>query len=365
MSEEPRAGKISVIMDMTLFQNEFSPFLKATVHDHIQVFTKTTQDAFLGEAVEHISMLVGGGKRLRPYLSSIGYVAGGGQDRALMMRFGVALELFHVFCLIHDDIIDKAATRRNVATIEAFVQDHLRAQARRGDLSHLAKSHAILLGDLVFSWASRHMCATALLSPLPQTVLDEYYGMVDEVVAGQMIDVDTMTRDEHDEGLLERKMYLKTAGYSFVRPLCLGLRLSGNATEKSLAEMTAIGTPMGLAFQLQDDVFDITSSVDVLGKPILSDIRDGQQTFLTAFVAQHGTPQEKLLLERVMHGFGSDEDIRALRETLVTNGAVARAQFRMNELWESARDAINHATFPHEIQEALHTLVVGLQSRVL
>jgi len=67
----------------------------------------------------------------------------------------------------------------------------------------------------------------------------------------------------------------------------------------------------------------------------------------------------------VMHGFGSDEDIRALRETLVTNGAVARAQFRMNELWESARDAINHATFPHEIQEALHTLVVGLQSRVL
>lgn len=351
-------------MEMIMFRNEFAPFLDAAVHEHIQEFTQTTQDAFLKDAVEHIGALIGGGKRLRPYLACLGYEAGGGSDRALVMQFGVALELFHVFCLIHDDIIDKAATRRNVATLEAFVQDRLRAQARRGDLSYLAKSHAILLGDLVFSWASRHMCAAALLSPFPQAVLDEYHGMVDEVVAGQMIDVDTMTRDEHDEELLERKMYLKTAGYSFVRPLRLGLRLSGNATEALLAEMTVIGTPMGLAFQLQDDVFDIMSSVDVLGKPILSDIRDGQQTFLTAFVTQNGTAQEKLLLERVMRGSGSDEDIRTLREILITNGAVARAQCRTNELWESTRHAIDRATLPHEIHKALHALVVTLQSRV-
>jgi len=351
-------------MDMNVFRNEFAPFLKATVQSHVQEFTKTTKDPFLGDAVGHISALVEGGKRLRPYLSSIGYTAGGGHDRGLMMQFGVALELFHVFCLIHDDIIDRATTRHNVATIEAFIQNRLSAQNRRGDLNHLAASHALLLGDLVFSWASQHVFAAALLSPLPQTVLDEYHGMVDEVVAGQMIDVDTMTRDEHDEELLERKMYLKTAGYSFVRPLRLGLRLSGNVTEKSLAEMTAIGTPMGLAFQLQDDVFDITSSVDVLGKPVLSDIRDGQQTFLTAYVARNGTPQEKLLLERVMHGSGTDEDIRALREILIANGAVTRAQSRLTELWESTQRAINHAAFPKEIQEALHALVAVLQARV-
>lgn len=353
-----------LIMDITTFQKTFAPVLHTTVHQHIQEFTKTTQDHFLGEAIKHIQALTEGGKRLRPYLSSIGYAAGKGNDSATIMQLGIALELFHVFCLIHDDIIDKAPTRRNVATVEAFVHNNLRKHHRRGDLNHLAKSHAILLGDLVFSWASQHACTAALSSPRPQGVLDDYHHMIREVVAGQMIDVDTMTRDEHNETLLEQKMYLKTAGYSFVCPLRLGLQLSGNATEQSLASMTAIGTPLGLAFQLQDDVFDITSSEDVLGKPIMSDIRDGQQTFLTAFVAHHGTTQEKLLLEHVMQGAGTDAEIRALREIFRENGAAAHAQIRMDALWQDAEREIDHAIIPAQIQDALHALVAALRSRV-
>lgn len=359
-----QADTLIRIMELSAFRKAFDPGLEGAAREHIHEFTEKAQDPLLAQAVTHLSALVHGGKRLRPYLASLGYAAGGGRDETALFQLGTALELFHVFCLIHDDIIDKATTRRNVPTIEAFVAAQLVTQQRRGDGAHLAKSHAILLGDLVFSWASRYASTAALLSPLPRCVLDEYHGMVDEVVVGQMIDVDTMTRDEHDERLLERKMYLKTAGYSFVRPLRLGLCLSGAATDALLADMTAIGTPIGIAFQLQDDVLDITSDADTLGKPVLSDIRDGQQTILTAFVAQHGTMEEQRLLTRVMQGNGTDDDVLALRDVMANNGALAHAETRITTLWEEGRNAINEAQVPAALRETLRTLITTLQSRV-
>lgn len=352
------------IMEFSEFRKSFDPFFEQIVQGHIEDFVHKAQDNFLGEAMMHMNALAHGGKRLRPYVASIGYAAGGGQHAALPTQLGAALELFHVFCLIHDDIIDKATTRRTVPTIEAFLADRLAAQGRRGDVAHLAKSHAILFGDLVFSWATHHANIAALSSPSPQSVMEEYHAMVDEVVVGQMIDVDTMTRDEHDAQLLERKMYLKTAGYSFVRPLRLGLHLSGAATDVLLADMTAIGTPIGIAFQLQDDILDITSTAEILGKPTLSDIRDGQQTILTAFVAQHGTPHEHMILTNVMHGKGSDEDVHALQDIILKNGAVTHAKTRVRALWQEAQDAIHAADISETLRETLYALVAKLQSRV-
>lgn len=350
-------------MDIHAFRDEFAPILERAVQQHIAAFQVTAHDPFLGASVAHTAQLVAGGKRLRPYLAAVGYQAGGGKNQALAFQLGVGLEFFHVFCLIHDDIIDKAATRRNVPTVEAWVHEQLRVQGRRGDAAHLAKSSAILIGDLVFSWANQHVSKAAVDSLVPQAVLDEYSGMVDEVVVGQMIDVDTMTRDEHAEELLERKMYLKTAGYSFVRPLRIGLQASGNATPEALAAMTAIGTPMGLAFQLQDDVLDITSTPEALGKPTLSDLCDGQQTVLTAYVATRGTAEEQAVLQRVMRGEGGASEVETLRTMLLHGGAVAHAEERIAVLWDEARRAIAAAPFSEAFRRTCDAVISSLATR--
>ena len=350
-------------MDIHAFRNNFAPVLEQAVQQHISAFQTTASDPFLGASVAHVAQLVAGGKRLRPYLAAVGYAAGGGTDANTVLRLGVGLELFHVFCLIHDDIIDKAATRRGVPTVETWIATQLRTDDRRGDTGHLAKSSAILIGDLVFSWANQHVSMAALACSSPQDVLTEYHGMVDEVVVGQMIDVDTMTRDEHAPELLERKMYLKTAGYSFVRPLRIGLLASGNATPEMLAAMTAMGTPMGLAFQLQDDLLDIVSTPDVLGKPTLSDICDGQQTLLTAFIAKHGTNEEQSLLRRVMRGEGGGADVEALRAIMVNGGAVAHVEQRIDALWAEARSAVAEAPMPEDIRQSFTVLIAALVAR--
>jgi geranylgeranyl diphosphate synthase type I len=351
-------------MDITTFRKKFSPLLDQAVSKHIEEYASIAQDPFLASIANHVFPLVTGGKLLRPYLVTLGYAAGDGSDQSLAMKLGVALELFHAFCLIHDDIIDLAETRRNLPTIETFTGTQLRAASRRGDLAHLASSQAILLGDLVFSWAARHAMAAALISPEPAAVIEEFYGMVDEVVVGQMIDVDTMSRDEHDEELLERKMYLKTAGYSFIRPLRLGLYLSGNKNPDTAAALTAIGMPMGLAFQLQDDLLDITSDTETLGKPTLADIRAGQQTLLTAYVEKHGTQTERQLLERVMSGQGSDQECFALRDIFLHGGAVAAANLRVTELWAKTTQAIEAADCLGEGRADFHACLELLRSRV-
>lgn len=350
-------------MDLQAFRQEFTPLLERAAQEHLALFHHTAQDPFLAASVSHVTQLITGGKRLRPYLAFLGYQAGSGGDTALALRLGIGLELFHVFCLIHDDIIDKADLRRGVATVEAFIKAQLQAQGRRGDAAHLAKSSTLLIGDLVCSWAHQQLSSVALASAQPAAVLAEYHGMVDEVVVGQMIDVDTMTRDEHSTELLERKMYLKTAGYSFVRPLRIGVQASGQASPELLAAMTAIGTPMGLAFQIQDDVLDITSTPEVLGKPTLSDLCEGQQTLLTAFVAKQGSAEERALLHRVMCGQSAEGEVAQLRNVLLTGGAVAQAQERSAALWAEARQAVHDAPLADDMKATFQGLINLLANR--
>lgn len=350
-------------MDMTVFRQEFQPIFEAVVREHIRDFAASAQDSFLESIGGHVAALTVGGKLLRPYMAMLGYRAGKGKNDALALQLGVALELFHVFCLVHDDIIDKADMRRHTPTLEAFAYARLKAESRRGDLKHVAMSQAILLGDLLFSWSIRHASTAAMASPAPQSVMLEFQAMIDEVVVGQMIDVDTTSRDEHDEGLLERKMYLKTAGYSFVRPLRIGLQLSGSTNTDLLKALSAIGSPMGLAFQLQDDLFDVTSDDVSLGKPTLSDIRTGQQTCLTAFVEKQGSTSDKQLLARVMSGLGSDQDHVKLRECMLNGGAVAAAQTRIAALWRQTEQAILQAGFSTDLLQDYLGLLKLLRAR--
>lgn len=350
-------------MDIATFRERFSPALDEAVKTRVKIFSQTAQDPFLGKIAEHIIELAANGKLLRPYMAHLGYLAGGGAENQPIQDLGIALELFHVFCLVHDDIIDKADTRRSVLTVEAFTDSQLRSNGRWGDLKHLASSQAILVGDLVFAWASRQVSMAAMGSSAPTRVMEEFYGMVDEVVVGQMIDVDTMSRAEHDETLLDRKMYLKTAGYSFVRPLRIGLQLSGNATADRLDALAAIGTPLGLAFQLQDDILDVTSNAETLGKPTLSDIRGGQQTYLTAYVEKRGSEAERSLLHNVMRGLGTDQESLQLRDVFLKGGAVQAAEARAAEFWNQAQAAIEAAVFLGHLQEDFRSLVSILRSR--
>lgn len=352
-------------MDFTVFKQQFESIFTPKLAERLQVFLNLTHDDFLNDLALHTQDILAGGKRLRPYLAYIGFKAGGGtpQDHDRIMTLGVSLEFFHAFCLIHDDVIDKAQVRRNVPTVERYTLSALESAHRHGDLVHIARGQAILLGDLLHAYSLETLVAAVQDANTAAGVMREFYQMVDEVIAGQMIDVDTMTRPEHDADLLERKMYLKTASYSFVRPFTLGLRLAGASDEQAYANAERIGALIGIAFQLQDDLLDVIGTEETLGKPVLSDIRDGQQTLLTAHVAKCGSEEEQLLLQCVMQGRANDAQVVELRDAMRQNGAVTVVEERIETLLRDAEHAIQHSVFSEEVKAAFMALLALLRNR--
>jgi geranylgeranyl diphosphate synthase type I len=200
------------------------------------------------------------------------------------MKLLVFLEIFHSFCLIHDDIIDKGNLRHGIPTSQAYIYSKLKKENRIGDLKHVSNSQAILLGDIMLTLSQEILNSNNDLDQkVMQKVKSYFYEMVDEVVVGQMIDADIVTRKNVSKDLIDNKTRLKTAGYSFIKPLLIGAALSGNLNRNFETFCKEFGITMGIAFQTQDDLLDLTSSDQKLGKTTSLDKTQNQHTYFTYF----------------------------------------------------------------------------------
>jgi len=210
-------------MDIKLFKEQFDQILANYVEKKITQATQLLGDKRLNSFVEYIhSFIFAGGKRIRPYCVRAMYIGFGGKQEQEMLEFAMVFELFHTFALIHDDIIDQADKRHNGATMHMFIADKIGHEN-----FHIAEGQAMLIGDLLLAWVyelrnSHPRFSQQLLEEAKQNV----HSMIEEVILGQMIDVDMMTGGEVTPELLEKKNTYKTASYTFVRPLLTGAILA-------------------------------------------------------------------------------------------------------------------------------------------
>lgn len=311
-------------MDLTTFRERFEPHLRRFLLQKSQQFAAYTQDPTLIQILaEPLRLLDAGGKRLRPLLAWLGYRLAGGKDEEAALRAVIALELFHAFALVHDDIMDRGTERHGVPTVHRSIAQRL--VGREGDLAHVGVSQAIIVGDLLFSWAVEALTTAPLPRESIQAALGVFFSMSDEVMVGQMLDIDGTTRERSSMEEVHQKMLLKTAGYTFIRPLQLGMALAGGSDE--LARFAEeFGSSLGVAFQTQDDILDLFGSLEQTGKTPLSDIRDRQQTLLTQWVLDKGSEQDRSALARARGAMElTDEQIGQVRSALVRSGALAQA----------------------------------------
>lgn len=311
-------------MDLTTFRERFEPHLRRFLLQKSQHFAAYTLDPALTKMLAEPSrVLEAGGKRIRPLLAWLGYRLAGGKDEESVLQAAVALELFHTFALVHDDIMDRGTERHGVPTVHISIEQQL--AGRQGDLAHVGVSQAIIVGDLLFSWAVEALTTAPLSSEVIHAALRLFFSMSDEVMVGQMLDIDVTTRERSSVEELRQKMLLKTASYTFTRPLQIGIALAGGSP--SLAKFAEeFGSSLGIAFQTQDDVLDLFGSLEQTGKTPLSDIRDRQQTLLTQWVVEMGDEQDRAaLLEARGKQDLTDEQIQKVRAALVRSGALSHA----------------------------------------
>ncbi|MCC7522874.1 polyprenyl synthetase family protein [Candidatus Uhrbacteria bacterium] len=342
-------------MDIQAFKKRFDPVLMKFLDRKIRLYVKHTSDPFILEMIGYASkLLLASGKRVRPYMAAMTYKASGGRSDAKALPVFAGLELFHAFALVHDDIMDRGEERHGIPTAHRYVERRLKEQGRTGSAAHLGEAQAILIGDLLFSWANETLAGTKAY-PI-------FIRMIDEVLTGQMIDVDVMTRRSVDDGLIMDKMRLKTATYTFVRPMQIGAVLAG-ANGKMAKFCEAYGLPLGLAFQIQDDMLDMITPAHVHGKTAFSDLRDGQHTLFTQYIFSHGTASEIRQLRSMMGASLSERDRPRVIAFFESTGSLEYGRTVMNAYFDEAEQALVKMNFPKRKAQPFSDLIQYIRKR--
>jgi geranylgeranyl diphosphate synthase type I len=297
-----------------------------------------------------------GGKRLRPTFAYWGWrtVHGEDDDDSTLITAAASLELLHACALVHDDVMDASDTRRGgPAAHAAFAALH-RGHGWSGDPEVFGTAAAILLGDLLLTWADAMFTEAVPAGGAPRRVFDE---MRQLVMAGQYLDVLVQARAAWSPEEALRVVEFKTAKYTVEGPLHLGAALAG-APAGTLAALSAYGLALGEAFQLRDDVLGVFGDPDLTGKPAGDDLREGKHTLLTALAMAAADPEQAAVLQ---DGLG-DRDLDAaqiarLQQVIVETGALAAVEQQIATSAARARAALDGDAVPPEARAALAGLI--------
>ncbi len=311
----------------------------------------------VSQMLECASNLCQGGKRLRAGLIATGYELVSGCSAAaepLFIRAGVAIELLQSYFLIHDDWMDQDATRRGNPTVHV-------ALAQRFGNEHAGACGAILAGDFLVTLAHRIFHGVALGSCAAAALLEEFSRMQLAAIAGQQLDVIGVTRNA-------LSVYeLKTGSYTVSGPLSIGLLLAGApSTVVPLVDRFAL--PVGIAFQLRDDLLNLFSGSDRTGKPQGSDITAGKWTWTAQWVREHASDRELRTFDEAFNNRGAAPDaLRAALDVVETSGARRATETYIRELERVSVDAGSaletHLNLPARGQSLLGSAVQALLHR--
>jgi len=290
-------------------------------------------------------MILGGGKRIRPAYCHWGWLIGGGDpDGEGALDGGCALEILHAFALAHDDVMDGSDTRRGAPTVwRKFVQRH-RDRAWRGEDRRFGEAAAVLAGDMAMVLADRTL---GRVSAEAREVWDE---LRTELNMGQYLDVVGSARGRATADEARRIIEHKTARYTVVRPLQLGAALAGRAD--LAAPLARHGRPVGMAFQLRDDVLGAFGDPAATGKPVGDDLREGKPTVLMALAREAASTAQL----KVLDAAGSeldDQNVAEVQQVIVDTGALASLESEIAVLLDEALAALDALPDVPAAKEAL------------
>ena len=270
-------------------------------------------------------LIAGGGKRIRPLLLLMAAQACGSRDDA-RIRLGAVVEMLHTATLVHDDIIDEASTRRG----------------RPSSNTTWGNSKCVLAGDWLYMQAFQ-----SALVERNFRVLDLLISLTQQMVEGELLQMEKLGHLINEEEYFDL-IYRKTACL-FTVSMRLGAivaaeapRANGNTArapyEDALGEY---GRNLGLAFQIVDDVLDLTAKDDVLGKPSASDLREGKATLAVIHALERGTGADREAIRTVLADRSFARVAHAdILEILQRHGSLAYAMDTACAYAEAARQSI-------------------------
>ena len=316
--------------------------------------------------MEDLADLNQGGKMLRGMLVVFGYQiarhARGASDIDLPVSDALAqtFEMFQTGVLVHDDVIDNAAQRRGKITVHRRYEHRLDVrdiQMVSGieKPQEIAKSVGICVGDLGIYYANKLLVDSYGSDPALGQLISYFDDIVIQTIRGELLDVvlqyeiqDPGIGEEERAKLLEKSIYdiyfLKTAGYSVIGPLHLGMILGG-AEPKEMAALDRCARDIGIAYQIMDDILGVFADPKILGKDVGSDVAEYKQTILYMYVRTMKAEYAEELLQYYGKKHVTSKDIEQVQRIFEESGALTYAQSVLADHFESAERKISRMKF--------------------
>ena len=324
----------------------------------------------LAPVVDQLEAFTAGGKRTRARFVLAGAAQAGVHESdprfEAVLAAATAVELFHAAALVHDDLLDRSDTRRGrPATHRVFERVHAEG-GWIGDREHFGVSAAILAGDLLLMWSDDLFveAGAGVDDAAAARFRAEVSRMRTEVTAGQYLDIVEelawpVVPVAERAGRAVAIATSKSARYSVEAPLVLGALLAG-ADDALIARIREFGLPLGLAFQLRDDVLGVFGDSAVTGKPAGDDLREGKRTLLIAEVEQRAAAADVEFIDsRLGRPDLDDAEIARIQRLIIDSGALEAVEARIQAWLDDALAALDRI----ELEPELRRMMIGLAER--
>ncbi len=359
---------------LQLIQNELDDFCLARKSE----FNKISPD--LVPLIDYSQDLMSGGKRFRALFA---YWAWAGflksklseteSENALRGMVGIcaALEMFHAAALVHDDLIDQSDTRRGHPAVHKRFEKLHTENTWSGQPQRFGQAGSILVGDLLLSWSSE-IFGNALRFSNERVIeiecRSEFSKMRSEIMAGQYLDVieeNAGSQRDPAEAVARatQVMTYKTAKYSIEAPMLIGAAFAG-ASEAERSALEAFAIPLGLAFQLRDDVLGVFGDPKITGKPAGDDLREGKHTVLVALTREALTGSVRNVFDDMLAARDlTNDQIAFLQQTIIGAGALKKTETQIEEFGNEALSALNKLPMEPNAKNALAELANQVMKR--
>ena len=274
------------------------------------------------------------GKQLRPMITLICSKLFGKFDKENSLRMATAVELLHIATLIHDDTVDKADVRRGKATASNLWGNNI----------------AVLLGDYVFATSAIFVCNTGnitLVKRFAETIVELSKGELFENIESNNFN---LTKEKYFE-----KTYLKTA--SLFKTSSFSGCIIGGGTDENINNISKFGFHFGMAYQIQDDILDITSSKNKEGKPVFNDLSEGVITLPIILYLE-----SKKYSDDAIKKFSKKEKEGLLKE-IINSNAIEKSKETVNSHYDKALNSLSNIP-QSEYSKALESIIEISRNRI-
>lgn len=354
MNFQQRLGGLKVVIDKEL-ERYFDILIAETKE----------KDILIAEALVHVKKIaLSGGKRIRGALLVQTYLGVGGKEKKKILKAAAAIELVHLSLLVHDDIIDRGDLRHGQLTLHEMFAKKYQKKYTKDEARHLGESMAIIVGQSLLVLANRIILETGFAANELSRALLKLQDVVATTIVGQSQDIAIEYNKKSSQKAVFAMYENKTARYTFEGPMFVGAMLAGCGDKKSLSSFTRFALPIGISFQIQDDILGVFGNEKKIGKSVASDVEEGKQSILVIKARESLSATQRKQFEGILGKKNiSKDEIMIFQGILKSTGALEYSKKLAHDFIQKAKAELEKMIIKKDAKDFLTGLVEYLDGR--